>query len=133
MQLDPVGAHESDEKKVEGERQTPVDVVHEASPLGACRGRESFVAGESPGLLVLGAKETLPFEAAECRGRARAFRPFRGASFARLVLLAGGLTFFGGSLSHGYESGGKGWRALVAMEFGEDAQTGSGRLKMEMW
>ena len=100
MQLDPVSAHESDEKRVEGERQTPVDMVHKANPLEACRVRGSFVAGESPGLLVLGAKKTLTFKAAECRRRARAFRPFRGASFARLILLAGGLAFSGGSFPH---------------------------------
>ena len=33
VQLDPISAHEGDEKRMEGERQTPVDVVHEADPL----------------------------------------------------------------------------------------------------
>ena len=132
MQLDTVGTHESDEKRMEGERQTPVNVVHEANSLEDCRGRGSLVPGESLGLLVLGAKKTLTFEAAECRRRARACRPFRGTSFARLVLLAGGLTFPGGPLPHGCESGGKGRRALVAMEFEGGVPTGSGRLKMKM-
>ena len=130
--MDPVGTHESDEKRMKGERQTPVNVVHEANSLGACRGRGSLVPRKSPGLLVLGAKKALTFEAAKCRRRARAFRPFRRASLARLILLSDGLTFSGGPLPHGCESGGKERRALVAMEFEGGVQTGSGRLKRKM-
>ena len=107
MQLDPVGAHESDEKRVEGERQTPVNVVHKANSLEACRGRGSFVPGEPPSLLVLGAEKTRAFKAVECRRRAPTFRPFCGARFAHLVLLAGGPTLSGGPLPHGCESEGE--------------------------
>ena len=42
MQLDPVGAHEGNEERVQGKRQTPVDMVDEADPLEARWGREGL-------------------------------------------------------------------------------------------
>ena len=108
-------------------------MVHEGDSLAACQRRGGFISGKPPSLLVLGTEETLALKAAEGRRRARAFRPPRGASFARLVLLAGSLTFSGGSLPHCCRAEGDVRRALMAVEIEGDEQMGIRRKKMKMW
>ena len=100
---------------------------HSSLEMGRIRLREP------PSFFVLRTEETLALKGAKHRRRACTLRPPRGASLARLVLLAGGLEFFSGLLQHRRGTGEDVRRAPVAVKLGGDEQLGIWRKKMEMW
>ena len=107
MQLDPVSTQERHEERVEGERHTTVDVVHEGDSFITRRSWSGFRPGNAPHVLGPGAEEAFAFKVAETHHRACALEPPRGASLLRVVLLAGGRALPGGLLHHCHGVDGK--------------------------